>query len=67
MTNTTLHPHQEYDYYARPENQVPQGPAVRRRAQISDPVPVHLPAEPLEPVGEAVEQDAVPPERGSTA
>ncbi|MBE5507596.1 hypothetical protein E3G54_004931, partial [Mycobacteroides abscessus] len=38
--NTDMTPDQEYEFYARPENQEPQGPAVRRRARLSDPVPV---------------------------
>ncbi len=57
MTNTDMTPDEEYDYYARPENQVPQGPPVRRRARMSDPIPVRLPPELLERVRKAAEDD----------
>jgi len=57
MTNTDMTPDEEYDYYARPENQVPQGPPVRRRARMSDPIPVRLPPELLERVRRAAEDD----------
>ena len=32
MTNTPMTPDQEFDFYAEPENQEPQGPARRRHA-----------------------------------
>ena len=57
MTNTEMTPDQEYQFYARPENQVPQGPPVRRRARVSDPIPVRLPPELLERVRKAAEDD----------
>ena len=57
MTNTDMTPDEEYDYYARPENQVPQGPPVRRRARMSEPIPVRLPPELLERVRKAAEDD----------
>ena len=57
MTNTEMTPDQEYQFYARPENQVPQGPPVRRRARVSDPIPVRLPPELLERVHKAAEDD----------
>ena len=50
-------PEQEYAQYAHPENQVPQGPPVRRRARMSDPIPVRLPPELLERVRKAAEDD----------
>lgn len=56
--NTDMTPDQEYEFYARPENQEPQGPAVRRRARLSDPVPVRLPPELLERVRAAADADA---------
>ena len=57
MTNTEMTPDQEYQFYAHPENQVPQGPPVRRRARVSDPIPVRLPPELLERVRKAAEDD----------
>ncbi len=50
MTNQKMTPDQEHAFYAAPDNQTPQGPAVRRRARLSDPVPVRLPPDVLERV-----------------
>jgi predicted HicB family RNase H-like nuclease len=36
-------PEQEREFYADPDNQVPQGPPVRRRGKLSEPVPVRFP------------------------
>ena len=36
-------PEQERDFYADPDNQVPQGPPVRRRGKLGEPVPVRFP------------------------
>lgn len=55
MTNTEMTPDQEYEFYARPENQEPQGPPIRRRMSV--PVPVRLPPELLERVRKAAEGD----------
>jgi predicted HicB family RNase H-like nuclease len=42
-------PDEEHAFYARPENQEPQGPARRRDgARLSAPVPVRFPPELLE-------------------
>jgi hypothetical protein len=57
MTNTDMTPDQEYEFYARPENQEPQGPPIRRRGRMSAPVPVRLPPELLERVRKAAEDD----------
>ena len=44
MTNTPMTPDQEFDFYAQPENQEPQGPARRRQAsRLGTPVPVRFP------------------------
>jgi predicted HicB family RNase H-like nuclease len=55
MTNTEMTPDQEHDFYARPENQEPQGPPIRRRMSV--PIPVRLPPELLERVRKAAEDD----------
>lgn len=55
--DTNMTPEQEYDFYARPENQEPQGPPVRRRGRMSVPVPVRLPPELLERVRKAAADD----------
>lgn len=33
---------EEHKFYAEPQNQIPAGPAVRRRAKLSEPVPVRF-------------------------
>lgn len=38
---------EEHDYYSRPENQAPQGPARRRRSRLTEMVPVRFPPETL--------------------
>ncbi|WP_182348481.1 YlcI/YnfO family protein [Tomitella gaofuii] len=57
MNTKPMTPEQEYDFYAQPENQKPQGPAVRRRPRLSDPVPVRFPPELLEQIRRAAEAD----------
>lgn len=31
-------PEEEHEFYGRPENQLPQGPARRRKQRVTDPV-----------------------------
>lgn len=50
-------PEQEYEFYADPRNQEPQGPPRRRRPPLSTPVPVRFPADLLEQVKRAAEAD----------
>lgn len=50
-------PEEEQAFYADPANQTPQGPAVRRRARLGDPVPVRFPAELLAKVRDAAAAD----------
>jgi hypothetical protein len=56
MTNPEMTPEQEYEFYAQPENQLPQGPP-RRRARLSAMVPVRFPPELLEEVRRAEADD----------
>lgn len=42
MTNE-MTPEKERSYYAVADNQVPEGPPVRRRGKLSEPVPVRFP------------------------
>lgn len=44
LLDTEDPPEQEYEFYARPENQEPQGPR-RSRVQLTEPVPVRFPRE----------------------
>jgi predicted HicB family RNase H-like nuclease len=48
---------EEFEFYARPENQVPQGPARRRRARMSEMVPVRFPPDLLDEVRRRADQD----------
>jgi len=43
-------PDEEYDFYARPENQEPQGPPRRRSSRLTSMVPVRFSTETLEEV-----------------
>src|SRR5260370_41118357 len=58
MTNTPMTPDQEFDFYAQPENQEPQGPARRRHAsRLGTPVPVRFPPDLLEQARPPAEAD----------
>ena len=50
MTKKKMTREEEYEFYARPENQEPQGPARRRRSKLTEMVPVRFPPETLEEV-----------------
>ena len=50
MTDNRLTPDEEYDFYARPENQEPQGPPRRRTVRLTAPIPVRIPPELLEEI-----------------
>ncbi|MEO8697940.1 MAG: YlcI/YnfO family protein [Acidimicrobiales bacterium] len=50
-------PEEEYDFYARPENQVPQGPAHRRREKLSEMVPVRFPPDVMDEVRRRADED----------
>ncbi len=46
--STSMTPDEEYDFYAQPENQEPQGPPRRRASRLSSMVPVRFPPEVLD-------------------
>jgi hypothetical protein len=50
-------PEQEYDYYAQPDNQEPQGPPWRRRPRLTEMVPVRFPPELLDEIRRRAEAD----------
>jgi len=50
MTKKKMTREEEYEFYAQPENQEPQGPARRRRSKLTEMVPVRFPPETLEEV-----------------
>ncbi|MCY4422445.1 MAG: hypothetical protein OXC06_05170 [Acidimicrobiaceae bacterium] len=39
MSDTKMTPEEEHEFYCRPENQEPQGPARQRERRMADPVP----------------------------
>ena len=45
MSTEPMTPDQEYDLYAQPANQEPQGQPRRRCKRLTDPVPVRFPPE----------------------
>jgi predicted HicB family RNase H-like nuclease len=55
MTTKKVTRQDEYDFYANPENQTPQGPARRRNSKLSEPVPVRFPPETLAKIRDAAE------------
>ena len=50
-------PQEEYDFYADPENQTPQGPARRRKAPLTKLVPVRLAEDVLAEIRRRAEAD----------
>jgi len=54
---TEMTPDQENAFYADPDNQTPQGPPVRRRPRLGEPVPVRFPADLLREVRDAADAD----------
>ncbi len=50
MTDKQMTPEAEYEFYARPENQEPQGPPRRRTVRLTTPIPVRFPPELLEEI-----------------
>lgn len=54
---TDMTPEQEHAFYADPDNQVPQGPPVRGRRKLSQPVPVRFPEELLQEVRDRAAAD----------
>jgi predicted HicB family RNase H-like nuclease len=57
MTKKQTTRDEEYDFYADPENQTPQGAGRRRRGNLSEMVPVRFDPETLEALRAAAEAD----------
>jgi predicted HicB family RNase H-like nuclease len=58
VTTVPMTPDEEYEFYARPENQEPQGAARRRDpSRLSPPVPVRFPTDLLAQIRRAAEAD----------
>lgn len=56
-TSTPMTAEEEHAFYARPENQEPQGPARRRKSKLSAMVPVRLSPELLDEIRQRAEAD----------
>jgi predicted HicB family RNase H-like nuclease len=48
---------EEYEFYAHPTNQIPQGAAIRRRKRMGEPVPVRFPEDLLTRIKEEADAD----------
>ncbi len=57
MTETSMTPDEEYDFYARSENQEPQGPPRRRSRRLTAPIPVRFPPELLDEIRQRAADD----------
>lgn len=54
---TDMTPKQENAFFADPDNHVPQGPPVRRKRKLSQPVPVRFPEDLLREVRDRAAAD----------
>jgi len=57
MPENKMTPDEEYEFYARPENQEPQGPPRRRPRRLVSPIPVRFPIDVLEEIKRRAEAD----------
>lgn len=57
MTDNTMTPDEEHNFYAQPENQEPQGLPRRRAARLTAPIPVRFPPELLEEIRRRAGED----------
>ncbi len=55
--NKKMTPEEEHEFYSRPDNQEPQGPARRRRSRLTEMVPVRFPPETLAEVRRSADED----------
>ena len=57
MTNKKMTRQEEHDFYADPENQIPQGPARRRNSKLTELVPVRFSPDTLAKIRDAADAD----------
>lgn len=60
MTKKQMTRDEEYDFYADPKNQTPQGTGRRRRGNLSEMVPVRFDPETLEALRAEADDRSVP-------
>lgn len=58
MTTEPMTPAEEYDFYAQPANQEPQGQPRRRTKRLTAPIPVRCPPELLAEAKRRADADA---------
>jgi len=58
VVTSEMTPEEEYEFYARPENQVPVGPPRRRKkASLTAPIPVRFPEKTMEEIKRRADAD----------
>jgi predicted HicB family RNase H-like nuclease len=57
MTKPPLTPDEEYDFYAQPDNQIPQGPPRQRKTRLSEAIPVRFPPDLAEEIRRRATED----------
>ncbi|HEX6395688.1 MAG TPA: YlcI/YnfO family protein [Acidimicrobiales bacterium] len=57
MTAKKMTREEEFEFYAKPENQEPQGPPRHRRSKLTELVPVRFPPETLEEIRRRADED----------
>ena len=57
MTDKKMTRQEEHDFYADPDNQMPQGSARRRNSKLTELVPVRFPPDTLAKIRDAADAD----------
>ena len=57
MTAKRMTREEEFEFYAQPENQEPQGPPRRRKSKLTELVPVRFPPETLKEIRQRAGED----------
>ena len=57
MTKPPITPDEEHDFYAQPDNQIPQGPPRQRKTRLSEAIPVRFPPDLAEEIRRRATED----------